>query len=188
MSRIVRPEPDRTAQPVRADAGGGPTGPASSDSYREGMSRLATAVSVIATDGVAGLAGFTATAVASVSDDPPTLLVCLQRQAQSAQRLLANAAFSVNVLAADQRDVAEVFAGRTGLHLEDRFGIRSRGAWIPGTLGIPVLEHALAAFECRLVEAKDVATHHVLFGEVAAVHLGASRSSLIYCGRQFRAL
>jgi flavin reductase (DIM6/NTAB) family NADH-FMN oxidoreductase RutF len=149
------------------------------------MSRLATAVSIVATDGPAGKAGFTATSVASVSDDPPTLLVCLQRIAQSAPRLVANGGFSVNTLLAEQRELAEIFAGRTGLHLEERFG---HGMWTAGEGGVPVLDGAAAVFECRLVEVRDIATHHVVFGEVTAVRLGPHGPKLVYAERAFHAL
>jgi flavin reductase (DIM6/NTAB) family NADH-FMN oxidoreductase RutF len=149
------------------------------------MSRLATAVSIVATDGPAGRAGFTATAVASVSDDPPTLLVCLQRLAQSAPRLVANGSFSVNTLQAEQRDLAEIFAGRTGLHLDERF---RHGQWSAGDTGIPVLAGSAAVFECRVVEVRDVATHHVVFGEVEAVRIGQRGPKLVYADRAFHAL
>jgi flavin reductase (DIM6/NTAB) family NADH-FMN oxidoreductase RutF len=182
MSRIMRPAPPESPAARPGEAASAAAQP---PAFREGMSRLATAVSIVATDGPAGRAGFTATAVASVSDDPPTLLVCLQRSAQSAPRLVANSVFSVNTLLASQRDLAEVFAGRTGLHLEDRF---RHGVWAAGQGGAPVLEAAAAVFECRLVEVKDVATHHVVFGEVTAVRLGQHGPKLVYAERAFHAL
>lgn len=51
--------------------------------YRNAMARLGAAVNIVTTDGVAGRAGFAATAVCSVSDNPPTLLVCLNRNASA---------------------------------------------------------------------------------------------------------
>lgn len=153
--------------------------------YREGMSRLAAAVNIVTTDGPAGLAGFTATAVASISDRPPSLLVCLNRTSGSAARLIANGVFCVNTLAAEHRALADDFAGRTGLHGEGRF---ARGAWGALETGAPVLEQSLTSFDCRLMEVKDVATHHVLVGEVVAVRLGGEKPSLVYVHRRYHAV
>lgn len=186
MTSILRPP---AADEVAAGSGVQPdvAPPASepSRSYREGMSRLVAAVTVVATDGPAGLAGFTATAVTSVSDSPPTLLVCMHRTAQSRARLLANGVFSVNVLATGNEGLADVFAGRTGLHLDARF---QAGEWEAGETGSPLLQGALVSFECRLSEVKDVATHHVLFGSVVAIRLGAPDPSLAWLRRGYHML
>ena len=69
--------------------------------FREAMSRYGSAVHVVTTDGPGGKTGFTATAICSVSDDPPTLLVCLNRKSQGSPLLAANRVFCVNTLAAD---------------------------------------------------------------------------------------
>lgn len=150
--------------------------------YREGMSRLVSAVNLVATDGPAGLAGFTATAVTSVSDDPPTLLVCMHKSAQSCARLLANGVFSVNTLGPGGQDLANVFAGRTGVHLDARF---ASGRWERGATGVPVLADAVVSFACRLADIKDVATHHVLFGDVVDVRMAPVGRSLAWVHRGF---
>src|ERR1700754_4437328 len=72
--------------------------------FREAMSRLGAAVHVITTDGVAGMTGFTATAVSSVSDQPPTLLVCLNRRSQITSVLRENGVFCVNTLGAEAEE------------------------------------------------------------------------------------
>ncbi|WP_369807021.1 flavin reductase [Ancylobacter radicis] len=151
--------------------------------YREAMSRLAAAVHVVTTRGAEGRAGFTATAVASVSDSPPTLLVCLNRRIQSAPAFRQAGLFAVNMLSAEQEAVAQSFGGRGGLSGEQRFGV---GSWHEGELGLPCLAGALAVFECRLIEARHVATHDVLVGRVEAVTLGPAHPSLVYLGRDFR--
>jgi flavin reductase (DIM6/NTAB) family NADH-FMN oxidoreductase RutF len=153
--------------------------------YREGMSRIAAAVNLITTDGPAGLAGFTATAMTSVSDDPPTLLVCMHISAQSRPRLLANGVFCVNTLAASGAGLADIFAGRTGKHLDQRF---EHGVWERLVTGSPVLQDAAVAFDCRLLDVKDVSTHHVLFGEVVSVRLGGQVESLAWLHRGYRTL
>src|SRR5262245_49222933 len=82
--------------------------------FRDAMSRLGAAVHVVTTAGQAGKAGFTATAVCSVSDQPPTLLVCLNRRSQNGPVLQQNRVLCVNTLGANEEDVANVLAGRTG--------------------------------------------------------------------------
>ncbi|MDQ0350073.1 flavin reductase [Ancylobacter vacuolatus] len=150
--------------------------------YREAMSRLVAAVHVITTHGPDGRAGFTATAVASVSDSPPTLLVCLNRRIRSAPAFRQSGRFAVNMLGADQQSVAESFGGRGGLEGEARFGV---GHWHEGALGLPCLTGAIAVFQCRMVELRTIATHDVLVGRVEAVALGPDKAKLAYLGRGF---
>jgi flavin reductase (DIM6/NTAB) family NADH-FMN oxidoreductase RutF len=150
--------------------------------YRDAMSEIASAVHVIATAGAAGSAGMTVTAVASVSDQPPTLLVCVNRQLASAQRFIDNGVFSVNSLGVADQPLADVFAGRSGLHFEERF---AHGQWKPGVTGAPLLDSALATFECRLIEVKDVATHHIFIGEVVSAERGPESPNLLYHRRAY---
>src|SRR5215475_10163008 len=89
--------------------------------FREGMARLGAAVHVITTDGASGKTGFTATAVCSVSDSPPTLLVCVNRGAISMPILRGNGVFCVNTLRAGDEVIADTFAGRTKVAREARF-------------------------------------------------------------------
>ncbi len=153
--------------------------------YREAMSRLVAAVHVITTHGEEGRAGFTATAVASVSDSPPTLLVCLNRRIRSASAFRQAGRFAVNMLAGEHQAVAESFGGRTAASGEQRFSV---GRWREGALGVPCLEGAVAVFECRLVEARTIATHDVLVGRVEAVTLGPDGGKLAYLGRSYRVI
>src|SRR3981189_718495 len=81
--------------------------------FREAMSRLGAAVHVITTAGPGGKAGATATAVCSVSDAPPTLLMCLNRTAQTNPAVVENGVFCINTLSAAPADIAKIFAGRT---------------------------------------------------------------------------
>lgn len=152
-------------------------------SFRQAMSRLGAAVHVITTEGPAGKTGFTATAVCSVSDAPPTLLVCLNRKSDSAPPLLGNRLFCVNTLAADEEAVADTFAGRKGLKGADRFGI---GEWVTLATGCPVLASAVVAFDCRTVEVKPVASHYVVYGCVEAVRLGPGTEALVYHDRLYK--
>lgn len=170
---------DDTARPIP------PEGHVEPGLFREAMSRLAAAVHVVTTRGPEGRAGFTATAVASVSDSPPTLLVCLNRRSLSAPAFHHAGRFAVNMLTGAQEAVAQSFGGRGGLSGEQRFSV---GHWHEGVLGLPCLAGALAVFECRLVEARTVATHDVLVGRVEHLTLGPAQESLVYLGREFRRL
>src|SRR5262245_47232348 len=89
--------------------------------FREAMSRLGAAVHVVTTDGPAGRTGFTATAVVSVSDQPATLLVCLNRGATSMPIMRGNGVFCVNTLRAGDEVIADTFAGRTKVPRDQRF-------------------------------------------------------------------
>ncbi len=110
--------------------------------YRDAMSEIASPVHLIATDGLAGLSGMTVTALASVSDAPPTLLVCVNRHSPSAQRFIDNGVFSVNSLGVADRLLADIFAGRTDEHFAEKF---THGAWTPGKTGAPLLASAVAS-------------------------------------------
>ena len=106
------------------------------DQFREAMSRLGAAVHVVTTDGPAGKTGFTATAVCSVSDQPATLLVCLNRGAASADPA-DNRVLCVNTLRAGEEMVADMFAGRTKVARDERFDSRR---WINLSTGAPVCD------------------------------------------------
>jgi flavin reductase len=153
--------------------------------FREGMSRVAGAVHVVTTDGAAGRAGFTATAIAPVTDSPASLLVCVNTESRSAQALLANRVFCVNTLGAPDLALADVFAGRAGLQGQERFTV---GQWERLATGCPVLTSSLVAFDCRLTDARIVATHHVIIGEIAAIRIGEQQPALVYQGRLYREL
>ena len=100
------------------------------------------------------------------------------RLSQSPQQLSApvlaqNGVFCVNTLPASEEKLADLFAGRSGVHLHERF---SQGEWITLKTGAPVLASAVVAFDCRTIETKAVASHNVVFGAVEAVRLGPGRA------------
>ncbi len=161
----------------------GPIVSVESLAFREAMSRLGAAVHVVTTAGAAGKSGFTATAVCSVSDEPATLLVCLNRRANSAPVLAQNGVFCVNTLPASEAKLADLFAGKSGVHLHERF---SQGEWTALKTGAPVLASAVVAFDCRTIEIKAVASHNVVFGAVEAVRLGPPGPALVYHERAYK--
>jgi flavin reductase len=153
--------------------------------FREGMSRVADAVHVVTTDGPSGRAGFTATAVTPVTDSPASMLVCVNTAARSAQALMANGVFCINTLRAADTEIADIFAGRSGLQGANRF---MPGLWEILATGSPALKTSLVSFDCRLSDARVVATHHVIIGQIVSIRLGAIASPLIYQGRAYHAL
>jgi flavin reductase (DIM6/NTAB) family NADH-FMN oxidoreductase RutF len=151
--------------------------------FREAMSRLGAAVHVVTTAGPAGKTGFTATAVCSVSDQPAMLLVCLNRRSNSAPLMSQNGVFCINTLGAAESKLADMFAGRSGVQLADRFSV---GEWTTLKTGSPVLTSAVVAFDCRTIETKAVASHNVIFGVVQAVRLGPGGPALVYHDRAYK--
>ena len=152
------------------------------DQYREAMARLGAAVNVITTAGPGGQRGFTASAVCSVTDNPPTLLVCVNRRHESHAALLANRVMCINTLGAAQSDVSDVFAGAQGHEGLARF---CTGKWDVLVTGAPSLSGAVVSFDCNIVQVVDVGTHSVLFGEVTALRHGDDHGGLIYFGRAY---
>ena len=151
--------------------------------FRDAMARLGAAVNIITTGGPAGRGGFTASAVCSVTDEPPTLLVCMNRNATAAPFLKANGTVCVNVVSAMQKETAMVFAGVTKCPMEERF---LAGTWVTAATGAPVLDGAVAAFDCRVTEIVEKGTHLVVFAEVQAIRQGsADDHGLIYFGRDY---
>ena len=151
--------------------------------FREAMSRLGAAVHVVTTAGPAGKTGATATAVCSVSDAPPTLLMCLNRRSQTNPLVLENGVFCVNTLGDGGAEIADVFAGRTGLQGSDRFSL---GQWTVLSTSSPVLTSAVIAFDCRIIEVRSVASHNVFFGAVETLRLGPSGPALVYHERAYK--
>src|SRR3977135_2052798 len=133
--------------------------------FREAMSLLGAAVHVITTAGPGGKTGATATAVCSVSDAPPTLLMCLNRRSQTNPVVAENGVFCVNTLGDSGAQVADIFAGRTGVQGSVRL---AAGEWSVLVTGSPVLASAVVAFDCRIIEVRAVASHNVVFGAVDA--------------------
>ncbi len=151
--------------------------------FREAMARLGAAVHIVTSAGPGGKTGFTATAVCSVSDTPATLLVCINRGSKSAPLLSENGVFCINTLGAAEEKLADVFAGRSGVHLEERFSV---GEWITLKTGSPVLASAMIAFDCQTIETRVVESHNVIFGAVEAVRLGPPGPALVYHDRLYK--
>jgi flavin reductase (DIM6/NTAB) family NADH-FMN oxidoreductase RutF len=151
--------------------------------FREAMSRLGAAVHLVTTAGPAGMAGITATAVCSVSDQPATLLVCVHRRSQATTLFHENKVLCVSTLGADSEGLADLFAGRTGARMDERFGAAE---WTTLETGAPALTSAVVAFDCRIIETKAVATHNIFIAAVVAMRLGEPGAALVYHDRAYK--
>ncbi len=173
-----------TADQSMADAVEEALPPVDAAAFRAGMALLAGAVNVVTTLGPDGPAGFTATAVCSVSAEPPMLLVCLNTASSAAPAFAAARALCVNTLTPALAGIGQAFGGKTAM--AERF---AAGRWLTGKSGAPVLDASLVAFEAEIVEVTEVGTHRVLFCRVVAVHAGdAAQGASLYWNRGFHAL
>lgn len=151
--------------------------------FRNAMARLAAPVHVVTTDGPAGKAGTTATAVCPVTDDPPMLLVCLNRGGWLNRISRSNGVLAINALRHGQDDLSTLFAGRSGLDMETRF---STGTWSHMVTGAPVLLESLITFDCRIDDIAEVGTHSVMYCRVVQLADRETGSGLVYVGRSYR--
>lgn len=151
--------------------------------FRDAMACLGAAVNIITTDGPAGQAGFTASAVCSVTDSPPTLLVCLNRSASVWPVFNDNRTLCVNTLSAGQESLSNLFGGKTPM--ADRF---AAAGWQTGATGCPRLDEALASFDCRISQVVSVGTHDILFCEIIAMTRHPVPQGLVWFDRGYHAL
>lgn len=152
--------------------------------FLEGMSHTASTVNVVTTDGDAGRAGVTVSAMTSVSADGarPTLLVCVHHQSPTATKIVENRVFCVNVLKDHQSYISDTFAGRRNTDDGDKF---SCADWVTEATGAPRVVDPLVAFDCQVVSSERVGTHHVFIGEVLGIFTASQGSPLILANRAY---
>lgn len=156
-----------------------------SKDFRNAMKQQAGAVAIIATGTVGQRTGMTATAVCSLSDDPPMVLICVNKNASANIAIKSSRSFSVNFLCSQQEEIATCFAGMTGLKAEARF---VHGEWVTLETGAPVLTGALASLDCELINEHQYATHSIFIGAVKSVLSGEEVESLFYLRGKFTRL
>ncbi|WP_128377275.1 flavin reductase family protein [Streptomyces cavernae] len=155
----------------------------SAQEFRDVLAHLPAGVSVITTDGPLGPAGMTASAVCSLSMDPPLVLVCLANRSRTLARLLDHGTFAVNVLRQDQEHIARKFADPdTGGH--NRFAAAAHRHEADGAL---ILDDALAWLSCRVEETHPGGDHMIVTGRIRALGHTHSRP-LIWYARRFNSL
>lgn len=151
--------------------------------FRNAMSLLPTAVNVVTTEGISGSHGFTASAVCSVTDTPPTLLVCMNQTSRSHTHFVDHETLCVNVLGPQHEYVSNAFASK--LCSKERF---EHGAWTQMVTGSPVLEDALVSFDCEIEQVQTVGTHSVFMCRVVAIKYPKqqkTQESLVYFNRAY---
>jgi flavin reductase (DIM6/NTAB) family NADH-FMN oxidoreductase RutF len=146
-----------------------------SKQQRKIMGQFATGVTVVTTDGEAGPHGLTANAVASLSLDPPLVLVAVEKRAHSLEYLKMNRCFAVNILRLDQEAISRRFATPgpkdfTGLNIT----IASTTA--------PILTDCLAFVDCRVVEILPGGDHEIFVGEIMAGEYHGGDPLLYFAG------
>jgi flavin reductase (DIM6/NTAB) family NADH-FMN oxidoreductase RutF len=160
--------------------GGSPA--TSAKAFREAMRHLPAGVCVISVGAGAERSGMTATSVSSLSIEPPTLLVSVNRSSSSYGALTRHPAFGVNVLAAGHHAVADAFAGRDGEQGGNRY---AAGRWITLSSGVRVLRDAVAAFDCEVEERIERHTHAIVIGRVRGLIAPGGPSALLYWRGQY---
>jgi flavin reductase (DIM6/NTAB) family NADH-FMN oxidoreductase RutF/DNA-binding GntR family transcriptional regulator len=131
----------------------------SAEEFRDVIGRFASGVTVITTTLDGTPYGTTASAVSSLSLEPPMLLICMNKESSTGAAVAATRHFAVNILGEDEPDLAMHFASKSS----DKFATVAHAA---GDLGDPLLERAMATLECRVTEEVTGGTHTVFLAEV----------------------
>jgi flavin reductase (DIM6/NTAB) family NADH-FMN oxidoreductase RutF len=148
---------------------------------RKIMGRFASGVTVVTTAGKAGMGGLTANAVASLSLDPPLVLVAVDKKAGSYPEIKGNGCYAVNILASDQEEISKRFATPGP---KDFSGLK----WKAMATGAPVFDGTLGFVDCRLVEVLPGGDHDIFVGEIVAGDASDEGQPLLYYSGKYRRL
>ena len=157
----------------------------SPNDFRAAMRQLTGGVSVITAGCGRNISGMTVTSVASLSVDPPALIVSVNRAASSLLLVRRYGFFGVNILTSDQLDIAERFTGKDGLKGADRF---TGAEWMTRVSGVPLLVGALAAVDCEVEEIVERHSHAIVIGRVMDLQLSSRTAALAYWQGQYVAI
>lgn len=152
------------------------------DDFRGAMRDLAGGVSVITVGRGDEISGMTVTSVSSLSVEPATLIVSINRRASSWPLLRKHGVFGVNILSADHQGIAERFSGVGGLSGAERF---AGAEWITLVSGVPLLSGALAAFDCEVEDVVERHSHVIVIGRVLDLRVTSGAPALVYWQRQY---
>lgn len=155
-----------------------------SSRFRSAMSRLGAAVNIITTDGAAGRHGMTASAVCSVTDEPASLLVCINRSSKTNEAIGRNGVLCVNVLSGGHEELSGRFASKA-LTTAERF---AGAEWDVLDNGAPALVGALCSLGCIVESVQIVGTHSIIVGRVTDLRSAEGGDGLIYFGRAYHRL
>ncbi len=150
--------------------------------FRQAMRHVASAVYLITSRGPDGNAGMTATAACSLSFDPMSVLICVNRSASLMQTLEGSGKFVLNILSREDEAVATAFGSPAGK--ASRF---VEGDWYD-LAGMPALRTSLSSIACDVANSMDFGTHRIFAGVVQQVDNRCGLEELLYCNGQFRHL
>jgi flavin reductase (NADH)/cob(II)yrinic acid a,c-diamide reductase len=151
--------------------------------FKQAMRHCAGAVALVTVGAEHGRrTGLTVTSACSLSDNPPSLIACVNRNARAHGRIREERAFAINFLHEEHAALALTFSGQKGVNGDDRFAF---GQWRRGVTGAPVLTDAVAAFDCVLAQEFETTTHSIFIGEVRAVSHAAHATPLVYLRSSF---
>lgn len=157
----------------------------SSTDFRGAMRQLTGGVSVITAGRGKDISGMTVTSVSSLSVEPATLIVSINREASSWPLVKRHGFFGVNILASDQIDIAERFTGKGGLKGAARF---AGAEWVTRVSGVPLLVGALAAIDCEVEDIIERHSHAIVIGRVLDLQLSTRTAALAYWQGQYVAI
>ena len=155
------------------------------EDFRNAMRNQVSTVSIVACGSAGSRTGLTATAACSLSDKPAMVSICINRSSNAHQAILDAGCFSLNFLSAGQVRLADTFSGRTGLTGEARFG---EGTWSNLFTGAPVLDGAVASFDCVLESRHEFPSHSIFAGVVRATRVRSDGSPLLYAHGRYLTL
>ena len=154
------------------------------DRFKQAMSLFPSGVTILTAGRNTTRRGLTATAMCSVSVEPPTLLVCVNRAGEAHEAIAREKSFCVNILAEHNQAIADRFAGRSGAKGEDRF---AGAAWLEMATGAPALADAMINIDCDVAERFPASTHTVFLGTVREVQVRDHRP-LLHFDRRYLTL
>lgn len=149
------------------------------------MGHFATGVTIVAARHGPLLAGMTANAIATISIDPPLLMASVNRRSETHIAIVGSHSFAVSILSAGQQELAECFAQPTSAEKLRRF---CDAAWHEAESGSPILDGAIAYFDCRLVAQHPGGDHTIFVGEIVAAGFEEDAEPLIWYGSGYRRL
>jgi flavin reductase (NADH)/flavin reductase/chlorophenol-4-monooxygenase component 1 len=174
----MRPRPEQDDRDVHVHEGSTTLpGDLPPQDFREALSNVATAVSVIATDGPGGIGGVTCSALCCASDTPPLLAFCIHRKSAANALIRANGVLCINCLQAAQQDLSQLFAGAGSVPMRERFG---GPGWSMLATGAPWHKDALVAFDCALMDVRDIGTHSLFIAKVLKTAQGGAAAPLLH--------
>jgi len=149
--------------------------------FRKAMGCFATGVTIITLDLEGEVHGMTANAFASVSLDPPMLLVCVDHAAHTHAHMHSKKRFGINILAENQREISDYYA--RPVHTHDQAEEVAGARFDRTEKGTPILHGALAYLECRLQSAQDAGDHTIFIAEVEDVVVREGEPLLFFRGK-----